>query len=469
MKAATIEKAGKQPFETHVPVLIVGGGACGLVAALKAADGGADVLVLERDVAPAGSTSLSSGFVPAAGTRFQKAAGIEDSPKLFAEDIRKKAGGEAVSMLVALVANHCGKTLEWLADDHGLEWVVLDDFLYPGHSRHRMHAVPERTGEALMARLVNAAETAGVAIATEAPVTTLLVDDRKIKGVEVARPDGKHERIGCDVLILACSGYGGSRELVGKHIPEMAGAIYFGHAGNRGDALVWGELIGAATCDLAGYQGHGSVATPHGVLISWALMMQGAIQVNLAGRRFSNEHEGYSEQAAKVLVQPQGVVWNIYDSRIHAAAHVFEDYRKAEALGAIREAANVCALADITGLPSRPLAETLAEIEDLRLGGGKDRFGRRFAGEEPFRPPYHAVKVTAALFHTQGGLKIDEKCRVVDKAGRPFENLFAGGGAACGVSGPKAQGYLSGNGLLTAVTLGAIAGEQAAKLVGRQC
>ena len=112
---------------------------------------------------------------------------------------------------------------------------------------------------------------------------------------------------GCDALMLACCGYGGNKSLVARHIPEMAEALYFGHPGNRGDALLWGEQLGAATASLPGYQEHGSVATPHGILISWALMMQGGIQVNARGERFANEHLGYSEQAVPVLAQPGGV------------------------------------------------------------------------------------------------------------------------------------------------------------------
>ena len=81
------------------------------------------------------------------------------------------------------------------------------------------------------------------------------------------------------------------------------------------------------------------------------------------------------------------------------------------------------------------------------------------------KAPYCAVKVTGALFHTQGGLAIDRQARVLRQDGKAFPNLFAAGGAAVGVSGSGAAGYLSGNGLLTATVFGRIAGEGAAKLV----
>lgn len=77
------------------------------------------------------------------------------------------------------------------------------------------------------------------------------------------------------------------------------------------------------------------------------------------------------------------------------------------------------------------------------------------------------MKVTGALFHTQGGLVIDDAACVLSAEGTPFPNLFAGGGAACGVSGPDVSGYLSGNGLLTAIAFGFLAGRTAGHLSAR--
>jgi fumarate reductase flavoprotein subunit len=352
-----------------------------------------------------------------------------------------------------------------LCDRHQIPFEVLEGFLYPGHTRLRMHAVPERTGAALIARLLGAAEEAGVQILGAARAESLFAgDDGVIHGVRVVRPDRATEDISCAALILACNGYGGSAELVRKYIPEMAAATYFGHAGNQGDALRWGWDLGADVRDLSGYQGHGSVAHPHGVLITWALLMEGGIQVNSLGKRFWNEHEGYSEAAVAVLAQPGGIAFDVYDSRLHALGMGFEDYRQAHAAGAVRTAADVSDLARVTGAPEDALGETLGEAGALARDGGMDRFGRRFSGA-PLTPPYYAVRVTGTLFHTQGGLVVDDDARVLRADGRKMPNLFAGGGAARGVSGPDVSGYLSGNGLLTAVAYGYLAGRAAAALV----
>ena len=443
-------------FDLHVPVLVIGAGACGLVAALSISEAGGECLVIEADAVPSGSTALSAGLIPAAGTRFQKRADIEDDAGLFADDIQRKAKGENPQRLVDLLAKNAGPTVEWLADRFDLPFSLVTDFDYPGHSRRRMHGLPTRSGRELLDRLRTACEGAGIDIICNRRATTLYAEDDRITGVEVEGPDGP-ERIGCDALVLACNGYGGNREMVAQFMPEIADAVWFGHDGNRGDALDWGEALGAERLHLGAYQGHGNVAHPEGILITWAVITEGGVQVNTGGDRFWDESQGYSEAARAVLAQPGGIAWTIFDTRIADIARQFQDFKDAEAMGAIRMAEDIPALARITGAPERALAESLS----ARPTDAPDAFGRRFAGA-PLSPPYYAVKVTGALFHTQGGLNVSDAARVMRSDGKTFDNLFAAGGAAVGVSGKGDSGYLSGNGLLSAIVLGHVAGRQAA-------
>ena len=120
-------------FDSEVPLLIIGAGAAGLCAALAANEAGVEAVVVERDAVPSGSTALSAGLIPAAGTRFQRDRNVADSAKLFAQDIARKAHGEADAKLVHAVAANAGPTVEWLADSYAMPFEVITDFKYPGH------------------------------------------------------------------------------------------------------------------------------------------------------------------------------------------------------------------------------------------------------------------------------------------------------------------------------------------------
>lgn len=443
-------------FDLEVPILVIGAGAAGLMAALTARAEGGEVLVIEADPAPSGSTALSAGLIPAAGTALQRDAGITDDPARFAADIQAKAKDENDDALVALMAQTAPRAIDWLTQTHGLPFSVVTDFDYPGHTRRRMHGLPSRSGRELVDRLRAACEAEAIDIICDRRATRLFVDNHAIAGVEVEGPDGP-ETIGCRALILACNGFGGNRAMVARYMPEIEDAVWFGHDGNKGDAIAWGEALGARSRHLGAYQGHGNVAHPHGILITWATITEGGFQINAHGQRFWDESQGYSEAAQAVLAQPGGFAWTIFDARGAAIARQFQDFKDAEAACAIRQAKDLSALAAGCNVPEA----TLRESFDAIPRSGTDAFGRRF-GPNRLVPPYHFVKVTGALFHTQGGLDVDDTARVRRHEGGVIGNLFAAGGAAVGVSGRGDSGYLSGNGLLAAIALGHIAGAGAA-------
>src|SRR6185295_8771318 len=169
-----ILKAEGRKFPTHTQVLVIGAGACGTIAALAAKEGGAEVVILERDAKPSGSTSLSSGQIPAAGTKLQRAAGLmDDTPELLYQDILAKAHGECDHEIARHIAYAAPKTIEWLVDRYKLPLSCVLDFQYPGHSRPHMHASPSRYGAELLTVLVAAVEAQGIPIATSARVSDL--------------------------------------------------------------------------------------------------------------------------------------------------------------------------------------------------------------------------------------------------------------------------------------------------------
>lgn len=445
------------------PVVVVGGGGTGLCAALAVKDAGQDVLVLERDRQPLGTTSMSTGLIPAAASRLQKDAGVEDSPELLASDIKGKTKGLVDTDIVNMLAEESARTVEWLIDDHDVALSLVEGFTYPGHSVRRMHGMPSRSGSELMGALAAACESAGVDILTEATVDTLYVDNEdRIIAIAATRPGGEQDIIGCGALILACCGFAGNSEMVSELIPELEHATFHGHPGNKGHAVEWGRQLGASLADMKAYQGHAGLAAGYGIPILWPLIMEGGIQVNREGERFANEASGYSEQAVEVLRQEGHVAWSIYDAKRHEIMLQFDDYQQAMSANCILSAGSIEELAEEAGVQEEGLKASLAETHQLIESGDADRFGRRFADKQKLAAPYYAVRVTGALFHTQGGLEIDTNAQVLRADRTPFPNLYAGGGAARGISGPGAGGYLAGNGLLTATTLGRIAGKHAA-------
>jgi fumarate reductase flavoprotein subunit len=461
----TILSRVEAEFSFSVDVAIVGAGACGLCAGLAAAQAGAEVLILERDETALGTTAMSTGLIPAAGSALQKAAGVEDSPEQFANDICAKTKFRTDANIALALANESAATIDWLVDEHEIPLSLVDSFLYPGHSALRMHGTPNRTGGELIGSLCAAAERAEIQILTEATVTDLFADDDgRILGLRCRRPDGSNEDLGCKAIILACCGFAGNSEMVREYMPEIAAGEFFGHLGNKGDAVKWGTALGAAVADMNAYQGHGGLAKGYGIPILWPAIVEGGIQVNQEGLRFSNEALGYSEQAVNVLQQSGAVAWTFFDEARHNLMLEFDDYRDAVSAGAIRSADTLQGICEQTKLPVDAMEKTLEEISALTEREATDEFGRSFNESSPLSAPYYAVKVTGALFHTQGGLVVDENGQVLRPDGSSLPNLFAGGGAARGISGPDASGYIAGNGLVTATTFGRLAGIAAAKL-----
>jgi fumarate reductase flavoprotein subunit len=458
-------------FELSVPVVVVGGGACGLIAALAARDLGLEVLLVEREDRLGGSTSLAPCLIPAAFTKYQTEAGVADSPQRFAADIQRRSKGGGDVRMVLAVTRASGPTVEWLGDRHGIPWVLDDAPPPPGHSARRMHTVPERSGVALIERLWAAARKAGVAIYTGARVADLFAtEEGRLLGVAIDRSMrtespglARHDEVGVQALILACAGFGANANYVRRFVPEMTAANFMGHRGSTGDALQWGTLLGAGVEDLGAFEAHASLSLPQGTALSTTLLAEGGFKVNARGERFVNEDDPPSELAIAVLNQPETAAWDIFDERVHRSGMMDEGYRQAYTAGAIRRAETVAALAKAIGVPEDGLGATFEHVRNYERGKDYDLLGRDFSGTPPLAAPFYGVQVGAAFIQNQGGLAIDPQARVLRSDGTAFVNLFAAGNAACGISGPRAFGYLAGNGLLAAAVLGRIAGLGAAR------
>jgi len=448
-------------FDTTASVVVIGAGGAGATAALAARSAGADVLVLDRDGAPSGATACSSGMVPAAGTPEQKAKGIVDSPQRFADDIQAKANGSAYAPLVKALTDASAQVLEWLTRQHKIRFELVEG-VAPGHSLSRMHALADRGGATLLSSLYSALATQGVRMESAAQATDLVIDDsQRVIGVRYKR-GSKVESVGCSTLILACNGFAGNRLLVAKYLPDVRALPFAGHDGSQGDALAWGTELDAQLADIDGFLAHGAVILSQRLPLPWSLMTEGAVQVNRDGERFVNEHEGYSESALFVLAQPGATAFMIYDERVHEIGLTMPNYATAVTSGVIKRETLLRDLADQLGVKREGLEATIALVNAMAFEDAADEFGREFRATQMLLGPYYGVPVTGALLGTEGGLATDATGRVLRKDGSPFPNLIAAGGAARGVSGDAAGGYLEGNGLLTAIVGGYIAGTTAA-------
>jgi fumarate reductase flavoprotein subunit len=429
-----------------------------MVAALAAAKRGVGVLVLEKGTEIAGNTERSTGLIPAAGTRFQREAGIvDDSPRLMAEDIFRKNDYESDPGLTRLLCEESGPLVEWLVEEAGCEMICYKDFLYPGQSRHRMHGPSESYGTEFVRQLQRAVrEEPLIAMHTETPVSGLVSEDGRTIGVET-----REGTLEAGAVILALNGFGGNRGMVEKYLgPEAAAALYFGSPNNTGEGIRWGMALGAKTEHMGSYQGHASVASPDGPLVTWGVVVNGAIFVNREGCRFGCETVGYSEYAGAVMAQPGGDAWEIFVRGVYEASlgTRFDEVVRA---GKVVSSETLGELAGTLGLPAGSLAKTVAETNRSASGEIPDAFGREEFLGGPLEPPFCGIHVRGALFHTQGGLRVDTHARVLRPDGKHIPGLYAGGGTAVGVSGSGYRGYSSGNGLLAATVLGKVAGEAA--------
>jgi fumarate reductase flavoprotein subunit len=450
-------------MQSDLDVLVIGAGSCGLAAAIAAHDAGATVAIVEKMERPGGNSALSTGSVPAAGSRFQRAAGIDDDPDRMVRDLMAIAGDTDDPALVRRLADVSAETLEWLVDTVGARLQLVTAYRHIGHSVPRLHAPVSRRGQDLVDDMLAAAAARSVPLALGNAVTRLLVEGGGVRGAVVDSGMGE-EDVPARKVILAVNGFAANADLVRRFCPEIAGATYFGARGSTGEAILWGERLGAALANMGSYQGYAAVAYPQGSLLSWTTIEKGGLLVGADGRRFGDESLGYSGYARIVLGQgPEAFA--LFDQRIFDIAAQEEEFVELWRFGGIKRADTPEDAASAMNVNPQALARTVRDYNAAATrGAAADAFGRRDFGLAPLTAPFYIARVVPGLFHTQGGLRVDAEARVLRPDGKPVPNLFAGGGAAAGISGRSgALGYASGNGLLSAIALGRLAGLAAAR------
>ena len=446
-------------WDIEADVVVVGAGAAGCIAAgVAAADPARRVIVLEKDTGQACNSTIASAFIPAAGTRFQRAKGIEDSPETFAEDIRRKNHHQSDAALTLGLCRRSADAVHWLADVPQLPIEHAPEIDWFGHSRPRMHSNPVRSGIPIIATLrAYLRSLPNVTFFDLSPGHDLVANDSVPVGVVADVPTGAI-RIGAHRTILATGGFAGNRTMVAEHIPEMANAWHIGGKTNTGEGILWGVKLGAATDHMTAYQGRDTIRED-GTRVTPGVVTGGGIAIDLGGQRFVNEDRDYSELAAVYRQQPGEFVLLVWDGRIQEGVSDLYVMQEADRNGGIERFTTIRAMARRYGLSENVLGAT---IDDYNRGivAGRDAMGRTSL-IKPLTPPFHVARVTGAIAHTQGGLRVDGQQRVLRPDGSAIANLFAAGNTMVGVSGRAAGGYMSGNGLMAAFTSGLIAGETA--------
>jgi len=442
-------------MSTDVDVVVIGGGAAGMVAALRAARTGLSVALFEKSVQHGCNTQVSSGSLAAAGTRWQEAAGVEDSPQQQADDIVRESGDESTRPLVEALCGVAPSYLYWLNDELGHTLELGGDMRRHGMSVPRLHTDPARAGGIALVRTLRTAVAASESIAfvDGTPGVGLLDRDGAVTGAQVLQ-NGEHVAVTARAVVLASDGFAANASLIAEHVPEAVDDVFQGVSTSTGDALAWAARLGAATRNMGSFLGSGMVVPGYATRINPSLPFRGAMLVGLDGRRFVDEHEhGYSSLATVLRTLPGRRAVLVWDDVLHGPSLASELMRESERAGAFRRYDDADALSAALGVEAPAFRESLAGFV-----GWDEVTGARRALEAP----YWAAPLTSGILATQGGLEVDTTGRVLRADGSWVENLYAGGGSAMGISGPSSRGYSSGNGLLSALGLGWIIGNHLA-------
>ena len=436
-------------------IIIIGAGGCGLMAALVAAKKGAQVLLLEKTDKPGGGTAFSSKGIRAAGSRRQRELKIADSAALYAEDIFRRNNGESDAVLTRRLAENSGRVADFLADEAGVEFRI-GEFAF-GHSAQRSHSWKEdKTITDFLFAAVEREKNIEVRFSTR---VLALERDEGGAVIGVTTDDGI---LNARKIILASGGFGASAELLSKYIPKAVGIPFPGHHGSTGDGIKMGLEIGAAVENMGAFQPYPAYLGPGKRAVPPEVALSGGIMVNAGGKRFVDETRYPGGLGIRMLDLPGKQAYEIFDERIfqlHRDAPGLRSLGRLFDTGLLLRALTAAELADKLAINAEELKQTIRECNALSTSGERDAFGRVLP--QPLKAPYYGIRVTVALYHTQGGLKVNADGQVTRADGSIIPNLYAGGGVAVGVSGKGLEGYLPGNGLLASLGFGMIAADHA--------
>ena len=507
-----MEKPAEEALEDaeyDADVVIVGAGGAGMTAALTAADQGLQVLVLESQDAVGGNTVKSTGGMNAAKTAYQdnntfaENAGVEkqlkaaegyadnqavaalaktvseqytayqaapegyfDSVELFELDTIIGGKGLNNPALVHTLASQSESSIEWLGSV-GIELHNVASF--GGASVKRIHRPVDENGKVLSvgAYIVPRLEAAckakeNITIMTNTTADEILLDESGAAvGVHAVGKSGNQVVVHAKAVILATGGFGANLPMVASYQPSLDGFMTTNAAGAQGQGITMAVKAGADTVDMDQIQIHPTVQADTAALITEGLRGDGAILVNAEGKRFIDEVGTRDVVSAAEIAQPGSFSWLIVDQKMADASAVIQGYIK-RGTDFCHTADSYEALAEEIGIPADAFAATMNDWNQKVAAKADPDFGRVSFANPLDTAPFYAIKVTAGVHHTMGGIRINESTQVLRADGTAITGLFAAGEVTGGVHGAN---RLGGNAVADIIVFGRIAGQSAAEFV----
>ena len=486
-------------------VVIVGAGGAGMTAAITAAAEGKSVVIVESQAMVGGNSVRATGGMNAGKTVYQdenefgESAGVEKTLKTAAEkyadnetitalaktvseqwaeyqknptgyfdsvelmELDTMIGGKAINDfdLVKTLCENSAAGIDWL-DTIGAQ--LHDVASFGGASVKRIHRPVDAEGKTISVGsyivpvLESACEERGIEILFNTTATALRQDENgNVTGVEGVTKDGANVIVEAKAVVLATGGFGANLEMVASYKPELKGFMTTNAAGAQGQGIAMAQAVGAATVDMDQIQIHPTVQFDTAALITEGLRGDGAILVNAEGKRFTDEVGTRDVVSAAEIAQPGSFSWLVVDQAMVDASSVIAGYITK---GLTVSGEDYAALAEAMGVDAETFTATMEAWNACVESKTDEEFGRTSFANPLNTAPYYAIKVTAGIHHTMGGLKINTATEVLNEAGEAIPGLFAAGEVTGGVHGAN---RLGGNAVADFIVFGRIAGASAAE------
>ena len=502
-KTAVENDATAEDSTVDADVVVVGAGGAGMTAAITAAAEGKSVVVLESQSMVGGNSVRATGGMNAAKTVYQdenefgESAGVEKTLKTAAEkyadnetitalaktvseqwaayqanptgyfdsvelmELDTMIGGKGINdpELVETLCANSADAIDWL-DEHGITLHNVSSF--GGASVKRIHRPVNAEGKTvsvgsyMIPLLQENCEKAGVKMMLDTTATEILTDaNGAAVGVKATGASGETVTVNAKAVVLATGGFGANLDMVVKYKPELKGFMTTNAPGIQGQGIEMAQAIGAATVDMDQIQIHPTVEANTAALITEGLRGDGAILINEEGKRFIDEVGTRDVVSAAEIAQTGSYSWLVVDQAMADASSVIQGYIKK---GYTVTGATYEELGKAMGVDAAAFAETMEKWNGYVEAKNDPDFGRTSFANKLDTAPYYAIKVTAGVHHTMGGLKINANTEVLNEKGEVIPGLFAAGEVTGGVHGAN---RLGGNAVADFTVFGRIAGAAA--------